>query len=196
GFTPSTIFKPLLQMLGHFAAHPTDSIRYVLFAHFPGAETAQPSVGKNECNSALTSIDRALKKYVDAVPSTVDIDGFLNNFTMDFGPCYDDLVAQVSKALEDNGIPVGEIETLAYPNVINIIAGISILHDPAKRQITRKQFIDQLNGINILFQCPVYGGQCGITLVLPNGRLCGLCTWKVGKEHISDTVSWMGSKMA
>ncbi len=147
GFTPSTIFKPLLQMLGHFAAHPTDSIRYVLFAHFPGAETAQPSVGKNECNSALTSIDRALKKYVDAVPSTVDIDGFLNNFTMDFGPCYDDLVAQVSKALEDNGIPVGEIETLAYPNAINIIAGISILHDPAKRQITRKQFIDQLNGI-------------------------------------------------
>lgn len=147
GFTPSSIFKPLLQMLAHFAAKPTDNIRYVLFAHFPGAEIASPPVGKTECESALSSADKALKKYVDAVPSKIDIDGFLDKFTMEFGPCYDDLVVQVSKALEKSGIPAGEIETLAYPNAINIIAGISILHDPTKRQITRKQFLDTLNGI-------------------------------------------------
>lgn len=147
GFTPSTIFKPLLQMLGHFAVHPTAEIEYVLFAHFPGAGAAPPSVGKTECESALASTDKALKKYVAAVPSSIDIDGFISKFTMEFGPCYDDLVEQVSKALEDNGIPVGEIETLAYPNAINIIAGISILHYPAERQITRRQFLCQLNGI-------------------------------------------------
>ncbi|MFZ2634272.1 MAG: hypothetical protein WA081_17800 [Desulfosalsimonadaceae bacterium] len=147
GFTHSAIFKPLLQMLVHFAAHPADSIKYVLFAHFPGVGAAPPSVGKAECESALSSTDKTLKKYVDAVPSTIDIDRFLCKFNMEFGHCYDDLVAQVSCSLEDSGIPAGEIETLAYPNAINIIAGISILHDPAKRQITKKQFLDQLNGI-------------------------------------------------
>lgn len=147
GFTPSTIFKPLLQMLGHFASQPTGNIRYVLFAHFSGAGTPPPSVGRIECESALSSTDKALKKHIEAVPSTIDIDGFLDKFTMEFGPCYDELVAQVSKALEDSGIPAGEIETLAYPNAINIIAGISIQHDPTKRQITRKQFLDTLNGI-------------------------------------------------
>jgi len=146
-FTLSTIYKPLLQMLSHFAAHPQEAIKYVLFAHFPGAETASSSVGKSECESALASTDKALKKLVESVPSTVDIDNFITKFTIEFGPCYDTLVAQVSKALEDNGIPVDEIETLAYPNAINIIAGISILHNSAERQTTRKQFLDQLNEI-------------------------------------------------
>ena len=147
GFTPSTIYKPLLQMMGHFAAHPTMNIKYVLFAHFPSAETNQSSVGKTECESARTSTDTALKKFIDAVPSTTNIDEFIKKFTMVFGPCYDDIVPKVSESLKENGIPVEEIETLAYPNAINIIAGISILHNPTERQITRKQFLDQLNGI-------------------------------------------------
>lgn len=147
GFTVSTIFKPLLQMLGHFSSHPTDNINYVLFAHFPGAETQLPSVGKAECESARASTDKTLKKYIDAIPSTIDIDAFLDKFKMEFGPCYDELVKQVSTALGSNGIPFADIETLAYPNAINIIAGISILHDPVKRKITRKEFLDLLNGI-------------------------------------------------
>jgi len=147
GFTASAIFKPLLQMLVHFSDHPTDEIKYVLFAHFPDAETALPSVGKDECESARSSTDKTLKKYIDEIPSTINIDEFLKKFTMEFGPCYDELVAQVSKALEDKGIAVGEIETIAYPNAINIVAEISILHDPEKRKTTRKQFLDRLNSI-------------------------------------------------
>ncbi len=147
GFTPSTIFKPLLLMLVHFSTHPTDSIKYVLFAHFPGVDATPPPVGKIECESALSSTDKSLKKFIDTVPEAIDIDGFLKKFKMEFGPCYDDLVAQVSSSLEKSGIPLGDIETLAYPNAINIVAGVSILHDPVKRQITRKQFLDQLNSI-------------------------------------------------
>ena len=147
GFTCSAIFKPLLQMIGHFSAHPTDNIKYVLFAHFPGAETESPSVGKTECEYARSSTDKTLKKYIEAIPSTIDIDEFLKRFTMEFGPCYDELVVQVSKALETHGIPAGEIETLAYPNAINIVAEISILHDPVKRKITRQEFLERLNGI-------------------------------------------------
>lgn len=147
GFTASAIFKPLLQMLVHFSAHPTDEIKYVLFAYFPGAETELPFVGKGECEAARSSTDKSLKKYIDEISSTIDIDEFIKRFTMEFGPCYDKLVAQVTNALEDNGIPNGEIETIAYPNAINIVAEISIQHDSDKRNITRKQFLDRLNGI-------------------------------------------------
>ena len=147
GFTPSTIFKPLLQMLAHYAANPTDSIQYVLFAHFPGAESTPPSVGKAECELALKSSDQKLKKYIDVIPSKIDIHGFLKKFKIEFGPRYDKLVEQVFQALKGNGILADEIETLAYPNTINIIAGISILHDPAERNTTRKQLLDQLRSI-------------------------------------------------
>jgi hypothetical protein len=147
GFTPSVIYKPLLQMLGHFSAHTSEEIKYLLFAHFPGAEAAPPPVGKTECEAALASKDKALEKFIEAVPASIDIDELIKRFTMEFGPCYDDLVAQVSNELKGNGFQAGEIETLVYPNTIHIIAGISILHDPAERQISRKQFLDKLNGI-------------------------------------------------
>lgn len=147
GFTASAIFKPLLQMLVHFSANPTDKIKYVLFAYFPGAENKSRTVGKDECEAARSSQDKSLKKYIDKISSTTNIDEFLKKFTMEFGPCYDKLVTQVTSAFEDNGIPNGEIETIAYPNAIHIVGEISIQHDADKRNITRKQFLDQLNGI-------------------------------------------------
>lgn len=147
GFTASAIFKPLLQMLVHFSAHPTDEIKYVLFAYFPGAEKESHSVGKNECEAARSSSDKSLKKYIDKISSTINIDEFLKKFTMEFGPHYDELVTQVTNALEDDGIPNGEIETIVYPNAIHIVGEISILHDPDKRNITRKKFLDRLNSI-------------------------------------------------
>ena len=148
-FTPSTIYKPLLQMLGHFSAHPTDTFEYVLFAHFPGAIDNPPVVGKLDCKAALASKGKALKKLIKEVPSTVDIDGFVGRFRMEFGPSYEDLVAQVTQDLQDNGIPSDEVETLAYPNAIHLVAGIAIQHDSNQRQVTRKEFLDRLSRIRI-----------------------------------------------
>lgn len=88
-----------------------------------------------------------LKKYLKTSLAEVDLDGFLSKFAMEFGPSYDDLSAQVHKALESGGISTSEIDTLAYPNAIHIVAGIAIRHDPAKRQITRKQFLEELKNI-------------------------------------------------
>lgn len=147
GFTCSAIFKPLLQMMEHFSAHPVGNIKYVLFAHFPGAEAESPPVGRAECVKALSSKDKSFKKHIDAISPTIDIDKFLKRFTMEFGLCYAGLVAQVIEALETNGIPFGEIETLAYPNAINIVANISIRHKPDKRKITKKKFLEELKQI-------------------------------------------------
>ena len=77
----------------------------------------------------------------------VDLDAFLLRFAMEFGATFDDLVAQVSAALKANGIPEGDIDTLAYPNAINMIAGLSVKHDPTERKITKRQFLEALKSI-------------------------------------------------
>lgn len=66
---------------------------------------------------------------------------------MEFGPSYDDITGQVGMELEANGIPKGDIETLAYPNAIHMIATLSVKHNPADRQITKKKFLSDLTAI-------------------------------------------------
>lgn len=147
-FTPSAIFKPLLQMMDHFHANRTVEIRYVLFAHYPSVKgVPQPTVGRADLEAALDSVNKDLQGYITTLRGKVDLDQFLTRFVMEFGPTYDDLVAQVSTALKDNGFPLGDIETLAYPNAINMIAGISTKHDPTQRKTNKQDFIESLKTI-------------------------------------------------
>lgn len=146
-FAPSTVYKPLLQMLKHFSDHTTAKIRYVLFAHYPSVDTPPPAVDKFTLQAALASTDKELQKHVKVLPSGIDLDGFQARFTMEFGPSYDDIAKEVATELEANGIPAGDIETLAYPNTIHLIAMLSVKHDAAARQTTKKQFLLQLKTI-------------------------------------------------
>ena len=146
-FTESTIYYPLLQMLKHFSDYSTQDIRYVLFAHFPGIATTPPTVGVSTFRAALKSKNKNLAKHIQAIPSGIDLDGFEKRFTMEFGPSYDEITKQVGRELEANGILEGDIETLAYPNAIHKIATLSVKHDPADRQITKKQFLSELKAI-------------------------------------------------
>lgn len=146
-FTTSDIYKPLLQMLKHFSDHPTDSIRYVLFAHFSDTTKPSPTVGKVAFKSAIASKDKSLQKYIKSLPTPVDLDGFEEKFVMEIGPSYDDLVAEVSTELGKNGFPAKDIETLAYPNAVQIVASLSVKHNASERQITKKQFLTQLESI-------------------------------------------------
>lgn len=146
-FTASAVYKPLLQMLKHYSDNLSEKIRYVLFAHFPGADASPPNVDKSTLQAALKSKDKELKKHVNAVPSGTDLDGFVLRLKMEFGPSYDDITKQVGIELEANGIPADDIETLAYPNAIHMIAMLSVKHDPVNRRITKKKFLSYLKTI-------------------------------------------------
>ncbi len=147
-FTSSGIFEPLLQMMHHFHANPSANIRYILFAHYPSVtEDAQPKIGKTELQAALDSTNKDFQKYIATLQGKININEFLPKFTMEFGPNYDDLITNVNAALKANGIPDGEIDTLAYPNAINMIAGISVKHDPMDRKITKQKFLCDLKNI-------------------------------------------------
>lgn len=147
-FTPSRIYKPLLQMMQHFHANPSAGAHYVLFAHFPSvAGQPEPAIGLADLQAALKSKNKELQEYVAALVGQVDLAEFLARFTMEFGPSYDDLVAEVCSDLAASGIPAEDIETLAYPNAINMIAGTSAKHDPAERTTTKREFLESLNRI-------------------------------------------------
>ncbi len=146
-FALSAIYKPLLQMLRHFSDNTTSQVRYVLFAHFPTVGTPPPAVDKSALQAALASTNKELQKHVQAVPSEIDLDDFLSRFKLELGPSYDDIAKEVATELEANGIPAGEIETLAYPNTVHLIAMLSMKHDATDRQTTKKQFLHQLKTI-------------------------------------------------
>jgi hypothetical protein len=148
-FTPSAIFKPLLLMASHFYRNPAASVRYVLFAHFPNETTApQKFAEKQYIQDALKSNNKELEKLVAELSGKLDIEAFLSRFTLEFGPNFDEITAQAHAALKGSGIPEGDIETLAYPNAINMIAGISVKHDPSARTTTRRKFLETLKNIH------------------------------------------------
>jgi hypothetical protein len=143
-YTPSILYHPLLQMMKHFKSNPGAKISYHLFAHFPNNPAIKISVA--DLNAAITSTNKKLKDLIDEVKG-VDIDGFLKVFSVFVTPKYDDLVKDNSQKLVDMGFIKDEVETLFYPNAIQIIADLSIKHDITFRSITKKDFLNSLRKI-------------------------------------------------
>lgn len=142
-FTASTVFKPLLQMMQHFHNNQQAKISYVLFAHFPNPP-ANYNVAKADLKAALASKNIDLKKYCAALKGKVDLPKFLARVSIQFGPSWDDMVASVHAALVAAGIPKGDIDTLAYPNAIQMIANLGIRHNPNQRRITKAALLSDL----------------------------------------------------
>jgi hypothetical protein len=143
-YTSSILYHPLLQMMKHFKSNPTEKIHYHLFAHFPNNPAI--TISAVELNEALKSKNKDLKDLIADVIG-VDVDGFLKVFSVTVTPKYDDLMGENVKKLEALGFNKGEVETLFYPNAIQIIADLSIKHDAKLRKITKKDFLEWLRRI-------------------------------------------------
>lgn len=143
-YSPSILYDPLLQMMKHFKSNPNAKINYHLFAHFPN--TSEIVISPVELNSALNSKSRDLKNLI-AEATGVDINKFLKVFSITVTPKYDDLMEENLKLLADLGFNKGEVETLFYPNAIQIIGDLSIKHDENLRKITKCFFLETLRRI-------------------------------------------------
>ena len=146
-FTLSAIYKPLLQMMHHFHLNSHGKVSYVLFAHFPGLPDKTITVNKAELQTILESNNKEFKGYVDELKGKIDLDEFLTKFSTLVGPAFENLVTDVCVLLKENGISDTDVETLAYPNAIHLIAQLSIQHDAARRKITKKEFLSRLHQI-------------------------------------------------
>jgi len=140
-YAPSILYHPLLQMMKHFKSNPGANIKYHLFAHFPNNPVI--NISAEDLNEALKSKNNDLKKLIAEVAG-VDVNGFLKVLFVRLTPKYDDLMEENTKQLEAHGFEKGEIETLFYPNAIQIIADLSIKHDVEQRKITKNCFLESL----------------------------------------------------
>lgn len=143
-YTPSILYDPLLQMMKHFKSNPNAKISYHLFAHFPN--TASIIISSLDLNNALNSKNKDLQNLI-AEATGVDINAFLKVFAITVTPKYDDLMEENVKLLVDLGFNKSEVETLFYPNAIQIIGDLSIQHDEHLRKITKSLFLETLRRI-------------------------------------------------
>jgi hypothetical protein len=143
-YAPSILYDPLLQMMKHFKSNSLANIKYHLFAHFPN--TPIVTISSVELKGALNSKDKKLAKLVIEAAG-VDIDGFLKVLTVTITPKYTDLMENNIAQLEALGFHKTEVETLFYPNAVQIIADLSIKHDEKLRKITKLDFLDTLRRI-------------------------------------------------
>lgn len=146
-YTLSAIYKPLLQMMHHFHLNSNGKVSYVLFAHFPGLPDETITVDKAALQTVLESTNKDFKAYIAVLKDAIDLDTFLTKFSACVGPAFDTLVGEVCTLLEATGISAADVETLAYPNAIHLIANLSIRHDVEQRKITKKEFLSKLHQI-------------------------------------------------
>lgn len=143
-YTPSILYHPLLQMMKHFKSNPNAKIQYHLFVHLPNLQAI--TITALELGEALKSKNKDYKDLI-AEAAGVDVDAFLKVFTATVTPKFDDLASANCRSLEAHGFSRIDIETLFYPNAIQIIADLSIKHDAKLRKISKKDFLDLLRRI-------------------------------------------------
>lgn len=144
-FNLSYVYKPILQMMENYHSNSDKNIEYKLFAHFP-SETAGSvfEITEEHILEIFESTDKRLEKYIIKLKGNVSVTGFLQSFTLEFGNSLTDLINNVMDALANNGLPNDDIETLFYPNAIQKIADLSILHDASQRVIKKSRLLHDL----------------------------------------------------
>lgn len=144
-FAVSSLYKPLLQMMQHFLLNKAGKIEYQLFVHFPN--TLNIEITAANLQNAISSSDKTLKSYVKGLKGNIDLAAFLKVLRVDVGPAFRTLATEVSAMLQMSGISAPDVEILAYPNAIQIIADLSIQHNAKNRQITKLQLLERLRRI-------------------------------------------------
>ncbi len=144
-FTPSLIFKPLLQMAEAYDKNPTAKIKYTIFIYVLNETHGERSIELSTLNSALATTDKSLLKIASRISGKFDKDEFLKNTRIVFGPSLDEIEDSAKDALELLGIQGSDVGTLLYPNSIAIIAKLSSTKNEAERLITKAKLYSYLS---------------------------------------------------
>lgn len=144
-FTPSLIFKPLLQMAETYDKNPTANIKYTIFIYVPSENDGEKDIEPSILESALATTDQSLLRIASRISDKFEKDEFLKNTKIVFGPSLDDIEDRTKAALKFLGIKGSDVDTLLYPNSIAKIAKLSSIKDDAKRQITKAELYRHLS---------------------------------------------------
>ncbi len=145
-YSPSLVYKPLLQMIEHFVSSELSNVKYKLFVHVSGDRSETRNIHECEIRSALTSAkSRRLKKNTDL--TDFDEQAFAGVCVLEFGPSLDELRIDILEAFKSTSLPSDSVDTLFYPNAINLIANRSILQNDSCRTLTKAELLRVLEKI-------------------------------------------------
>ncbi|WP_134687508.1 hypothetical protein [Brevibacillus migulae] len=147
-FTLSSVYKPILQMMEHYHDNVDKNIEYRLFAHFPSEPAGSLfEITEAHISEMLQSGDKRYRRLITKLSGHVNVPEFLQRFTLEFGSSISDLIHNIMEAFEKNGLPTDDIETLFYPNAVQKIADLSILHNADQRVIKKSALLHDLQQI-------------------------------------------------
>lgn len=120
-FVLSAIYKPVLQMMKYFNENNDIDIKYRLYAYFPNEATTERRLTTVEIDEILATNNAHLKAIVDSLQN-FDREAFQDRFTLEFGISLEDLTGKVYESLKNNNFQENDIESLIYPNAIQMIS--------------------------------------------------------------------------
>ena len=160
-YNHSVIKEAVVHMLRHFhaAGCPSDQVfRYRLTGHYRSGQhkLTLPLTDEFLKEHFLTyTRDKQIYKVHEELAITdVQLAAFRGLLDIDVnGLSYDDQQAQVLKLLvsEIPGCAAGDALSFFYPVAINVVQGLAIEADEAKRKITKDQFLKAINRKEVVF---------------------------------------------
>jgi hypothetical protein len=134
-------------MMEHHLSNSNGKVSYHLFAHFPNIDNI--TITTQHLEEVLSTTNGTLKALAKKLKGKVDVGAFLECFSIEVSPVFNVRVLEAYTKLEACGFASADVETIAYPNAIQIIAHLCTQHDVKKRRITKKQLLAQLQRIKV-----------------------------------------------
>ncbi|MGN6648095.1 MAG: DUF4297 family anti-phage-associated protein, partial [Cytophaga sp.] len=155
-FINSAVREPIILMLEHFVNNTTNSLNYILYAHFenetPGTE---PQMSLEKLKEILTYTENKVEKLYHIENNITDkqLNDFLKRFNVVFGKEFYSQQKEVIQKLKNqfNCSSDFEADTLYYNNALRIIIDKSIMKKKSQRKITKRDFLKGIDNKKRLF---------------------------------------------
>lgn len=144
-FTPSLIYKPLLQMAESYDKNPSANIKYTIFIYVKNEKHREEKISDTDLNSALSTSDKSLAKIAARISRKFDRRGFLDKTSLLFGPSLDEIEKSTKDSLNKLEIKGSDVDTLLYPNAITKISKLASANAADKRKITKRDLYNYLS---------------------------------------------------
>lgn len=148
-YTLSQVYKPILQMMEHFydSGNKYKGIKYILYAYFPNQVGKEVKLTDEHLQTILSTTNDKFLKKAQKLKGKVNIEVFLENFEFESGESMENMKKSIFKSFSDLDFGSEYIDSLLYPNAINIIAETSTFHNKEERIVKIGDFLKELQQI-------------------------------------------------
>lgn len=142
-FSLSLLYKPILQMMGHYSRNSKHNIKYRLFIYIEGGVPPESLTIAN-IDELLSTRNKDLLPLVKAISPDFDKAEFCKRLSIESGISIDKLQARVKQRLPEIGVNAELIDELHYPNAITYVGELSRKSLASERVIAKQTLLSFL----------------------------------------------------